>query len=552
MLTPEIKPKRDGRKERGDRTHTLVSYVRERILDDIVQGRLASGEVFQLRTLADRYEVSKTPVREALSQLHRQGLVDSLPYKGYLVRPMDLSEFNEIFFLRELMEGVAAELAAKSMTDDDLDTLADMRPPTDTVGMSLAYDEYAHHFHALIARSTGSERLYDMFEMLYTDVRRLQYSGLGHPSAQHSSWEHQEIVTALRRRDPAAARSAMIRHVRNIKARALGLPTDSGAPRDATPVNGALVGREPAHRHQVFDNALPPILTIRPGAVVTFECPMCALPEGSPANEIRSLDPLHPHMLVGPILIEGAVPGDTLVVQILELDPLQDYGQTMIIPDFGLLADEFPEPYIHTFRFTERGAARMKPGIEIPLRPFCGIMGVAPGESGVHYTTPPRCTGGNLDIAQLTVGATLYLPVEVEGALFSCGDGHAAQGAGEVCGTAVETALHVTLKFDLRRGEHLAEPQFRVAPQVSQSDRAETFVTTASGPDLYDCSRRAVRYMIDFLQRDRGLTREEAYVLSSVATDLRIEEVVDQPNWLVSANLPLSVFVDDGGQGKEG
>ena len=215
------KPRRDGRKERADRTDTLVDSVRELILDDIVQGRLGSGQVIQLRGLAERYEVSKTPVREALSQLQREGLVQSLPYKGYLVRPMDLSEFNEIFFLRRLLEGTAAELAAEHISDVDLLELTDLHPPSDTVGMSMAYDHYAHHFHGMIARASGNRRLIEMFEKLYTDVRRLQLSGMGNPSAQLSSAEHEEVLQALARHDPVAAREAMIRHVENIKLRAL-------------------------------------------------------------------------------------------------------------------------------------------------------------------------------------------------------------------------------------------------------------------------------------------------------------------------------------------
>ena len=220
--TEVSRPRRDGRKERGERNGTLVNQVRERILDDIVQGHLVAGAVIQLRMLADRYEVSKTPVREALSQLQREGLVESLPYKGYIVRAIDLSEFNEIFYLRQMVEGAAAELAAERIGAEDLAELEGLEPPSDTAGMSLDYDHYAHLFHGLIARASGSRRLVDMFEKLYTDVRRLQYSGVGHPSAKESSLEHEQIMEAIRSHDPAAAREAMVRHVENIKARALG------------------------------------------------------------------------------------------------------------------------------------------------------------------------------------------------------------------------------------------------------------------------------------------------------------------------------------------
>jgi acetamidase/formamidase/DNA-binding GntR family transcriptional regulator len=531
--------------------------VRERILDDIVQGRIASGEVIQLRTLADRYEVSKTPVREALSQLQREGLVESLPYKGYFVRPVDLSEFNEICRLRSLLEGEAAELAAGNIDEVTLAQLAAIEPPADVVGMNLEYDRYAHEFHRIIARASGSRHLLELFEKLYTDVRRLQYSGLGQPSAQQSSQEHEEIVNALRNRDAVAAREAMIRHVENIRARALGGRTRLTGEaerqrRQMTVQEGFLVGREASHRHQVFDNALPPVLTVVPGEIVTFECPACALPRGSTTADFSLLIPDRPHTIVGPVRIEGAEPGDTLVVDILGIAPIEDFGQTLIIPGFGLLADEFPEPYIHEFQLIEGKRARMKPGLEIPIRPFCGIMGVAPAEPGVHITTPPRRSGGNMDTSRLVAGTTLFLPVLVEGALFSCGDGHAAQGCGEVCGTAIETALRVTLKFDLQRKQstvgngYVSEPQF-LTPAEGERTASRSHVTTAIGPDLYDCSRRAVRHMIDYLMETRDLTRQEAYIVCSVAADLRIEEVVDQPNWLVSLSLPLDIFVQGNG-----
>jgi acetamidase/formamidase len=298
------------------------------------------------------------------------------------------------------------------------------------------------------------------------------------------------------------------------------------------------LGSEPAHIHQVFDRSLPPILTLDPGGTVEFNCPGCALPRGATAEDFHLLSDRYPHRIVGPVAVAGAQPGDTLVVEILALEPAEDFGQCLVIPGFGLLTDEFPGAYLHHFDLRD-GVARFAEGVEIPIRPFCGIMGVAPAAPGPHFTTPPRRTGGNMDVARLRAGATLFLPVEVEGALFSCGDGHAAQGAGEVCGTAIETALHVTLRLGLERGWVVPEPQF-VTPPEEPSERA--YVTTGCGPDLFQCSRQAVRHMVDNLCATRGLTREEAYVLCSAAADLRIEEVVDRPNWLVSLSLPLSIF----------
>jgi acetamidase/formamidase len=178
--------------------------------------------------------------------------------------------------------------------------------------------------------------------------------------------------------------------------------------------------------------------------------------------------------------------------------------------------------------------------IAVPMAPFPGVLGVALAEPGGHSTMPPRRSGGNMDIKHLTAGATLWLPVLVPGALFSVGDGHAAQGDGEVCVTAVEMSAQVTLRFDLQPGRTLAEPQLRTPGPVSAA--GPHFVTTAHGPDLYAAARQAIRYMIDHLGRERGLGREEAYALCSVAVDLRISEIVDAPNWIVSAFLPESIF----------
>jgi acetamidase/formamidase len=171
-------------------------------------------------------------------------------------------------------------------------------------------------------------------------------------------------------------------------------------------------------------------------------------------------------------------------------------------------------------------------------------MGVALDEPGVHSTAPPRRSGGNMDIKQLHEGSTLYLPVLVDGALFSVGDGHGAQGDGEVCITAVEMSARVTLRFGLAKGKRIAEPQFRMPGPVGvRTNTGSRFVTTAHGPDLYASSQQAIRYMIEHLVEERGLSREEAYVLCSVAVDLKISEVVDAPNWIVAAFLPEMVFV---------
>ncbi len=293
----------------------------------------------------------------------------------------------------------------------------------------------------------------------------------------------------------------------------------------------------------VWDNSLKPIAEIQPGTTAEFVCPGPELPPNATVADVAKLDPVHPHVLVGPVSIQGAKPGDTLVVEVKSVKLDWDYGQAIIKPGFGLLPDEFSRPYVHNFKF-RGGYTELKPGVRIPLQPFLGVMGVALPEKGVHLTHPPRKNGGNMDIRHLTEGSRLMLPVWVDGALFTCGDGHAAQGDGEACITGIETALRATLRFELLRGQAIAEPRFITPVLGRPGDEKGHFATTAAGPDLRECSQRAIRYMIDYLAAEHGLTREEAYVLCSLVVDLKINEMVDDPNALVSAYLPLSVFTN--------
>jgi acetamidase/formamidase len=244
------------------------------------------------------------------------------------------------------------------------------------------------------------------------------------------------------------------------------------------------------------------------------------------------------HPLTGPVAIRGAQPGDVLQVDVLDLVP-GAFGVTTFAPDRGLLAGDFPEPYLKVWDLTA-DRAELRPGVRVPLAPFLGVMGVALAEPGEHSTIPPRAAGGNMDIKQLTKGSTLYLPIAVAGALFSCGDGHAAQGDGEVCITAIETTMTATLRLGVRRDLRIAGPEFETTSAGALAGRQ--YVTTGIAPDLMEASKQAVRAMIGHLVAACGLTREEAYVLCSVAVDLKISEVVDAPNWVVSAFLPMSLF----------
>jgi acetamidase/formamidase len=303
-----------------------------------------------------------------------------------------------------------------------------------------------------------------------------------------------------------------------------------------------------AQVHYAWDNSLAHRLEIDPGDTVIFDTRDAAdryYSRGSTHADVLARGPFRGHPLTGPVRVRGARPGDVLVVEVLDMTPAADFGWTAIRPGRGLLPEEdFPKPYLQIWDLSDGTHARSERRIAVPIEPFPGVMGVALDEPGQHSTMPPRKNGGNMDIRQLTAGSTLYLPVWVDGALFSAGDGHGAQGDGEVCVTAVEMMARMTLRFGLERGRSLREPQFRTrgAPDA-RAQRGPCFVTTAHGPDLFASSQQAIRYMIEHLVAERGLSREEAYILSSVTVDLRISEIVDAPNWIVSAFLPESVFV---------
>ena len=297
--------------------------------------------------------------------------------------------------------------------------------------------------------------------------------------------------------------------------------------------------------HYEWNNGLAPRLVTDPGDTIVFDTRDAAdgyYSRRSTHADVLGRGPFRGHPLTGPVRVRGAEPGDTLVVEVLDVQPRADFGWTAIRPGRGLLPEtDFDKPYLTIWDLTDGVHARAGRGIQVPLAPFPGVMGTALAEAGGHSTMPPRRNGGNMDIRQLTAGNTLYLPVSVEGALFSVGDGHGAQGDGEVCVTAVEMQARVTLRLDLKRGG-VPEPQFRVPGPLLPRDRGPWFVTTAHGPDLFAASQQAVRYMIEHLVAERGLSREEAYILCSVTVDLKISEIVDAPNWIVSAFLPESVF----------
>ena len=297
-----------------------------------------------------------------------------------------------------------------------------------------------------------------------------------------------------------------------------------------------------------WDNSLDPVRTVRPGDVVRFECRDATNNHFDHGSTVADLEqkPDDGHPLTGPVRVEGAQVGDVLDVEILDLQH-EGFGVSYFYPGEvgkGLLPGDFDEPGLHTWEL-EGDVGHFVDGIEVPLDPFPGIVGLAPAEPGQHSSIPPRRVGGNLDVKHLTAGSTLSLPVEVDGALCSVGDCHAAQGDGEVCVTAIEAPMAVTVRFDLRRDVDLAQPRFETdGPFEPGGLEGRAIGTMGIDPDIMEATKLAVRHMIDHLQEERGLSRADAYILCSAAVDLKLNQVVNAPNWTVSAYLPAGIFPD--------
>lgn len=301
------------------------------------------------------------------------------------------------------------------------------------------------------------------------------------------------------------------------------------------------------HHHFGWDHSIPAVATVAPGDSVEFETTDSfggQLPSNATVEDVAHIDFDQINPVTGPVLVDGAEPGDALKVTILDFAP-SGIGWTANIPGFGLLADQFPDPAVYNWEYDSNrlGASAYSRGGRVPLKPMCGTIGVAPAAPGMHSIVPPRQVGGNMDIRDISTGTELYLPIEVAGALFSVGDTHAAQGDGEVCGTAIESPMNVALQFDLVKNAGLTAPQFRTPGPVSRHlDEKGYDVTTGVGPELMQGARDALMAMIDLLGQEHGLAPIDAYMLCSVCADLRISEVVDQPNWIVSLYFPRVVF----------
>jgi acetamidase/formamidase len=297
--------------------------------------------------------------------------------------------------------------------------------------------------------------------------------------------------------------------------------------------------------HFMWDTGNEPVLGIDTGDTVvvwTRDVSDNQIAPDSDASVVADLDWNRVYPLNGPIAVHGAEPGDTLVIEILDIHT-QGWGWTAILPGLGLLPDDFPEPYLRIFDLSDGEAAHLREDIAIPVEPFFGTMGVCPAGASAQPVMPPGTFGGNMDTRQLVRGSTLFLPVQVKDALFSCGDAHGAQGDGEVCVTGIEAPMYASLRFALDNGRSIPAPQYRTpAPLTPRVNSAPFYGTTGVGGDLYAAAQDAVRAMIDHLTSTYALGRQDAYVLCSLAVDLKISEIVDAGQYIVSAVLPEAIF----------
>jgi formamidase len=357
------------------------------------------------------------------------------------------------------------------------------------------------------------------------------------------------------------------------------------------------IAEEADRCHNRWHPDIPPVLTCEPGDEVLMESRDAVdgqFTRDSGHADILTTDRSVVHPLTGPVRLEGAEPGDVLEVEVLKIVPA-GFGYTAQIPGFGFLADEFPEPFLVRWDLADGAATSPDlPGVRIPEASFMGTMGVAPSpelmrqidrreralaEQGADValpdpkgavpqvepiageglrTKPPRENGGNMDVPQMTAGTRILFPVWTEGALFSAGDGHFAQGDGESCGTAIEMRAALVVRFGLRKGEaterglrqvrfeSVATPQVPSRPFFATTGICVEAEAGGRADDLTLAARRALRSMIDHLEGEYGFSRPQAYAICSVGVDLKVGEVVDSPNYVATAWLPLDILTSHG------
>jgi acetamidase/formamidase len=298
---------------------------------------------------------------------------------------------------------------------------------------------------------------------------------------------------------------------------------------------------EPTHSR--WNRALAPRLTIAAGDSVQMSCLDASGGQVKPdasVEDFLAIDRGRIHALTGPIRIEGAEPGDVLEIQVLRVEHL-GWGWSSVIPGLGFLKEQFRDPFLFHWALDREVSRSLGPAV-VPLRPFCGVMGVAPAEDGEFRTRPPGPFGGNMDVRELCTGATLYLPVLNSGALFSAGDAHAAQGDGEVCINGIECPAEVTLRFQVHKRQPLAGPLLESAESRSPDAPADAWIVVESAPDAMHAARAATERMVELLISKWSLAPVHAYLLCSVAMKLRLSQVVNEPMITVSAAMPKCVL----------
>ncbi len=290
-------------------------------------------------------------------------------------------------------------------------------------------------------------------------------------------------------------------------------------------------------KHNKFSKLIPPVLTVKSGAIIksdAYEASDNQLHRKATLDDLINIDFGPIHAMTGPVYVEEAEVGDISAVDLLEVE-LNDYGWQAIVGGFGFLTERFPNPKLNIHEIDIANKTTMfNDKVKIPLKPFPGIMGVAPDTEEMLSTIPPRSNGGNMDDPSLVEGTTVYFPVFVKGALFSIGDGHAVQGYGEVCGSAIEAPMTFTYRLRVIKNKPaIKEPQY---------ETDDYYAVTGFGETIDIATKKAVNYMIDHLINNYEISDEDAYMLCSLAGDLKIAEVVDVPNMLVTMHFPKTIL----------
>ncbi len=292
--------------------------------------------------------------------------------------------------------------------------------------------------------------------------------------------------------------------------------------------------------HASWDRSVEPAMHLAPGDTIQMICPDASnglLTKSSTSNDIATVDFRKTDPLCGPIYVDGAEPGDALRIEVVNLE-LGNWGWTGLMPNFGLLADEFREPYFRSFDLS--GSHVEIYGEQFKIKPMMGVLGVAPAQDGSYSSVTPTTAGGNIDVRYLTRGAVLYLPVLNPGALLSGGDGHALQGEGEISGVAIETPMTATLKVDLIKDRHLPAPMMDCSTQIYDETEYRNFL--GIGPDLMTAAKDSARFAVDELARSLRVEPYQAYAILGMVGELRIHEIVDQPHWVVGCMIPRRLF----------